>query len=87
MATKVVMPQAGQDLDVGVVTEWLKHEGEAVAKGEPLVVVETEKISLELEAPASGTLLKILVPDRTETAILSTIGIIGEPGEDISGLD
>ena len=54
---------------------------------EALVVVETEKISLELEAPASGTLLRILVPDRTETAILSTIGIIGEPGEDISGLE
>lgn len=87
MATRVVMPQAGQDLEVGVVTEWLKQVGDPVEKGEALVVVETEKISLELEAPVSGTLLRIVVPDRTETAILSTIGIIGEPGEDISGLE
>jgi pyruvate/2-oxoglutarate dehydrogenase complex dihydrolipoamide acyltransferase (E2) component len=87
MATRVVMPQAGQDLEVGVVTEWLKQVGDPVEKGEPLVAVETEKISLELEAPVSGTLLRILVPDGTETAILSTIGIIGEPGEDVSGLE
>jgi pyruvate/2-oxoglutarate dehydrogenase complex dihydrolipoamide acyltransferase (E2) component len=87
MATRVVMPQAGQDLDTGTVTEWLKAEGDAVTKGEPLVAVETEKISLEMEAPASGILLKIVVPDRTQTPILSTIGIIGEPGEDISGIE
>jgi pyruvate/2-oxoglutarate dehydrogenase complex dihydrolipoamide acyltransferase (E2) component len=87
VATRVVMPQAGQDLDTGTVTQWLKAEGDAVAKGEALVAVETEKISLELEAPASGVLLKILVPDKTQTPILSTIGIIGEPGEDVSGIE
>ena len=81
------MPQAGQDLDTGTVTEWLKAEGDAVTKGEPLVAVETEKISLELESPATGVLLRIIVPDRTQTEILSTIGIIGEPGEDISGIE
>ena len=87
MATRVVMPQAGQDLDTGTVTMWLKAEGDSVSKGEPLVEVETEKISLEMEAPASGVLLKILVPDKTQSPILSTIGIIGEPGEDISGIE
>ena len=68
MATRIVMPQAGQDLDTGTVTQWLKAEGDAVTKGEALVAVETEKISLELEAPASGVLLKIVVPDKTQTA-------------------
>ena len=87
MAVRVVMPQAGQDLETGVVKRWLKAEGETVTRGEPLVAVETEKISLELEAPATGVLLKIVVPDKTQTPILSTIGIIGEPGEDISGID
>lgn len=87
MATRVVMPQAGQDLETGTVTHWLKAVGDPVAKGEPLVEVETEKISLEMEAPASGVLLKILVPDQTQTPILSTIGIIGEPGEDVSGIE
>ena len=87
MATKIVMPQAGQDLDTGTVTQWLKAEGDAVTKGEALVAVETEKISLELEAPASGVLLRIVVPDNTQCPILSTIGIIGEPGEDLSGIE
>ena len=45
-----------------------------------------EKVSLEVEAPAAGVLLRILVPDETETAIFSVIGIIGQPGEDISGI-
>jgi pyruvate/2-oxoglutarate dehydrogenase complex dihydrolipoamide acyltransferase (E2) component len=87
MAVKVVMPQAGQDLETGLVKHWLKAEGDSVAKGEPIVQVETEKISLDVEAPAAGVLLRILVPDETETAILSTLAVIGDPGEDISGID
>ncbi len=87
MAVRVVMPQAGQDLETGTVRQWLKAEGDAVIKGEPLVQIDTEKISVEVEAPASGTLLRILVPNETDTAILSTIAIIGNPGEDISGIE
>lgn len=86
MAVRVVMPQAGQDLETGVVRQWHKAEGDQVAKGEPLVEVETEKVVLDVESPAAGVLLRILVPDNTETAILSTIGVIGEPGEDVSGI-
>ena len=87
MATRVVMPQAGQDLEIGKVTEWLKAEGDAVTKGESIVAIETEKISVEVEAPATGTLLRIVVPAGVDTPILSTIGVIGEPGEDLSGID
>lgn len=83
MATKVVMPQAGQDLESGVVRQWLKAVGDPVAKGEPLVEIETEKINLAVESPAEGYLLQIVVPDDTETPILSTIGWIGQPGETI----
>lgn len=86
MAVKVVMPQAGQDLETGMVRNWIKAEGDSVEKGETIVVVETEKVTLDIEAPAAGVLLRILVPDNTETAILSTIGIIGQPGEDVSGI-
>ncbi|HLY12983.1 MAG TPA: lipoyl domain-containing protein [Candidatus Limnocylindrales bacterium] len=86
MAVKVIMPQAGQDLETGIVRHWHKAEGDAVAKGEPIVQIETEKVNLDVEAPAAGVLLRILVPDDTETAIFSTIAIIGQPGEDISGL-
>ncbi len=87
MAVRVIMPQAGQDLETGKVTHWLKAEGDSVAKGEPLVQIETEKISVDVESPAAGVLLRIVVPDDTETAIFSTIGIVGQPGEDISGIE
>jgi pyruvate dehydrogenase E2 component (dihydrolipoamide acetyltransferase) len=87
MAVKVIMPQAGQDLETGIVKHWLKAEGDAVAKGEPIVQIETEKVTLDVEAPAAGVLLRIVVPDETETPIFSTIGIIGEAGEDISGVE
>lgn len=86
MAVKVIMPQAGQDLETGVVKQWHKAEGDQVTKGEPIVQIETEKVNLDVEAPASGVLLRIVVAEETETAIFSTIGIIGEPGEDISGI-
>jgi len=86
VAVKVVMPQAGQDLETGMVKHWLKAEGEAVTKGEPIVQIETEKIALDVESPADGVLLRIVAPDETEVATFSTIGIVGRPGEDISGL-
>jgi pyruvate dehydrogenase E2 component (dihydrolipoamide acetyltransferase) len=87
MASKVIMPQAGQDLETGTVKQWLKAEGDEVAKGEPIVQIETEKVTLDVESPAAGVLLRILVPDETETAIFSTIAIIGQPGEDVSGIE
>jgi pyruvate/2-oxoglutarate dehydrogenase complex dihydrolipoamide acyltransferase (E2) component len=86
MAVKVIMPQAGQDLETGVVKQWPKAEGDPVSQGEPLVQIETEKINLDVEAPATGVLLRILVPNETEAAIFSTIAVIGEPGEDVSDI-
>jgi pyruvate dehydrogenase E2 component (dihydrolipoamide acetyltransferase) len=86
MAVKVIMPQAGQDLETGLVKQWLKAEGDAVAKGEAIVQIETEKVSLDVEAPVAGVLLRIVVPNETETPIFSTIGVIGEPGEDPSAV-
>ena len=85
MATKVVMPQAGQDLETGKVTEWLKAEGDSVTKGESIVAIETEKISVEVEAPVWGSSCASW-SRREPTTILSTIAIIGEAGEDISGV-
>lgn len=86
MATKVIMPQAGQDLETGVVRHWLKAVGDRVAKGEALVEIETEKLTLEVEAPAAGILLRIVAADDSEVPVFSTIGVIGEPGEDVAGL-
>jgi len=85
MAIKVIMPQAGQDLETGVVRRWLKVEGDHVTKGEPIVEVETEKLTLEVDAPATGVLLRIIAPDDTEVPVFSVIAVIGEPGEDPAG--
>jgi pyruvate/2-oxoglutarate dehydrogenase complex dihydrolipoamide acyltransferase (E2) component len=83
MATEVVMPQAGQGLETGLVRQWLKREGDLVRKGEPIVEIETEKLSLEVEAPSDGILRKILVAEGTEVPILSVLAIIGSPDEAI----
>ena len=84
MATKVIMTKLGLTMKDGTVVNWLKKEGERVEKGEALVEVETEKISTELEAPASGVLLKITAQKGAIVPVSGLLAIIGEPGEDVS---
>ena len=60
MAKLVVMPKLGLTMTEGLVSRWLKAEGDAVKEGEPLFEVETDKLTNTIEATASGTLLKIL---------------------------
>ncbi|MGE5841588.1 MAG: 2-oxo acid dehydrogenase subunit E2 [Deltaproteobacteria bacterium] len=83
MATKIIMPQGGQHVEEGRVVKWLKAEGDAVKKGEPVCEVETEKVVLEVESPADGVLLKIVVPAGEKVAVFATIGIVGAPGEQV----
>ena len=78
---KIVMPQGGQDLEVGTVREWLKQVGDPVKKGEPVVLVETEKISLDVVSPGDGFLRQILAPDGSEVAIFAVIGIVADEDE------
>jgi pyruvate/2-oxoglutarate dehydrogenase complex dihydrolipoamide acyltransferase (E2) component len=52
-----------------MVVRWLKHEGDQVRSGEPLVELETEKISYELESPVAGTLVKLLAPEAAEVPV------------------
>lgn len=86
MATKVVMPPLGDSSDEAKLLKWLKQEGDTVSKGDVLLEIETDKATVEIDAYASGTLLKIIVgPDET-VEVGTVLGIIGEPGEDISGL-
>ncbi len=87
MATKVIMTKLGLTMKDGTVVNWLKKEGERVEKGEPLVEVETEKISTELEAPASGVLLKITAKKGAIVPVSGLLGIIGEPNEDVSSIE
>ncbi|HET9000489.1 MAG TPA: dihydrolipoamide acetyltransferase family protein [bacterium] len=84
MPTEVVLPRLGLTQDEGTVVRWLKPEGSRVAKGEPLFEVMTDKATLEIEAPASGVLLKILVPEGGTVAVATPIALIGEPGEAVA---
>ena len=83
MATEVVMPALGLTVEKGTIVEWLKKEGESVKKWEPLFVVEADKVATEVESPATGILAKILIPLGVEVPLLTVVGIITEPGEEL----
>src|SRR5579864_1699065 len=70
-------------MESGTIVRWLKSEGEPVAKGEPLYELDTDKVTQEVEAEASGVLLKIAIPEG-EVEVGKTIGFIGEQGEAVA---
>src|SRR3954468_22804406 len=83
MATEIKLPRLGQGMEAGTITRWLKSEGEQVEKGEPLYELDTDKVTQEVEADASGVLLKIAVAEG-EVPVGRTIAVIGEEGEQVS---
>jgi pyruvate/2-oxoglutarate dehydrogenase complex dihydrolipoamide acyltransferase (E2) component len=76
MSVKVVLPKSGMGIDEGTVLRWLKAEGDAVTQGEPIVEIETAKATQEVEAPASGKLVKILLGEGESAAINTAIAEI-----------
>ena len=76
MIIKVNLPKWGMGLEEGTVTRWLKREGDAVRKDEPLVEIETAKATQELVAPASGTLLRILLGEGETAPVNTDIALI-----------
>ncbi len=87
MATKVVIPSTGQKESHGTIGMWFKKEGEAVEKGEALCTVETQKASVEIEAPCSGILRLILSPRDSEVSVGDWIAIIGDADEDVTAME
>jgi pyruvate dehydrogenase E2 component (dihydrolipoamide acetyltransferase) len=83
MASRVIMPKLTDSMEEGVVVKWRKSEGERVESGDVLAEIETDKAVMDLEAFASGTLRKILVPEGTTVPSGTLIGVIGEPDEDL----
>ena len=81
MATKVVMEALSPTMEEGRLVEWKKNEGDAVAVGDVLAEVETDKAVMELGARAAGTLLKQVVPAGATVPVAETVALIGEPGE------
>jgi pyruvate dehydrogenase E2 component (dihydrolipoamide acetyltransferase) len=85
MAVEVKLPRLGQGMEAGTIVRWLKSEGDAVSKGEPLYELDTDKVTQEVEAESDGVLLKIVVADG-EVDVGTTVGIIGAQDEDVSTL-
>jgi pyruvate dehydrogenase E2 component (dihydrolipoamide acetyltransferase) len=82
MASEVKLPRLGQGMESGTVVKWLKAEGDAVEKGQPLYELDTDKVTQEVEAEASGVLLKIVVAEG-EVPVGTTLAVIGEEGEEV----
>src|SRR5437764_3719425 len=78
---KVEMPKMGDTMEEGKILRWIKKEGDPVKKGEMLAEVETDKVNIEIEAFASGTLRKILVSEGNSAPIGAAIALIGAPDE------
>jgi pyruvate dehydrogenase E2 component (dihydrolipoamide acetyltransferase) len=85
MANEVKLPRLGQGMESGTIVKWLKSEGDRVEKGEPLYELDTDKVTQEVEAEASGVLLKIAVQEG-EVPVGETIAVIGEEGEEAPDL-
>jgi pyruvate dehydrogenase E2 component (dihydrolipoamide acetyltransferase) len=85
MATNVILPALGMAQDTGKIVEWLKTEGQQVSAGEPIVVIETDKSAVDLEAPASGTLARVSARAGDEVPVAQVIAVILSPEEAASG--
>jgi pyruvate dehydrogenase E2 component (dihydrolipoamide acetyltransferase) len=83
MATDVIMPALGVAQEKGTLINWLKAEGQSVTKGEPLMEVETDKATVEIEAPASGILANVTASPGDEVPVGNKIALILAPGEKV----
>lgn len=81
MPTDVIMPKVDMVMDSGTVVHWYKAEGDPVVKGEPLFDIETDKSTMVIESPASGTLAHVTAPVDTTVPVASVIAWILAPGE------
>ncbi|HUY95125.1 MAG TPA: 2-oxoglutarate dehydrogenase, E2 component, dihydrolipoamide succinyltransferase [Terracidiphilus sp.] len=79
-ATEVVMPQLGESIFEGTITQWLKKAGDAVQKDEPLFEISTDKVDAEIPAPVSGIVREILIPAGETVQVNTVVAIIGGPG-------
>jgi 2-oxoglutarate dehydrogenase E2 component (dihydrolipoamide succinyltransferase) len=79
MATEITVPTLGESVTSATVARWMKHEGEAVAADEPLVELETDKVTVEVSAPIAGVLTSIAVQEGSEVPVGALLAML-EPG-------
>ena len=83
MPKEVIMPALGMAQDEGILLRWLKKEGEMVQAGEPLMEVATDKVDVQVEAPATGMLTAVTAQEGDEIPVGQVIGLIAAEGEEL----
>src|SRR6266700_143256 len=83
MANDVIMPALGMAQETGKVLRWLRAEGDEVAKGDPLLEIETDKVTVELESPAAGVLAGIRAAEGDDVPVGETIAFVLAAGESL----
>lgn len=83
MPTPVILPKFDMTMEQGVIARWLRAEGDRVERGEPILEVETEKVTMEVEAPASGILAGIRARPGQAVPVAQVIAYIVQPGEEV----
>ncbi len=86
MPVDIVMPKLGLTMTEGLIVEWKKNEGDKVQKGEILFVLETEKVTYEVEAPEDGVLSKIVVQEQETVPVGAVVAYLLKPGESTAEL-
>ncbi|MFC2586634.1 MAG: biotin/lipoyl-containing protein, partial [Corynebacterium matruchotii] len=81
MAHSVVMPELGESVTEGTITQWLKAVGDTVSVDEPLLEVSTDKVDTEVPSPVAGVLLEIRAEEDDTIEVGDVIAIIGDAGE------
>ena len=88
MSVSILMPALSPTMTEGTLSRWLKREGDAVAVGDVIAEIETDKATMEIEAVEEGVLGRIMVPEGTEQVPVNTvIAVLAEEGEDLSALE
>lgn len=77
MSTEVIIPRLGMSMQSGTLTEWLVPDGAEVALGQPIFLLESDKSTIEVEAPASGRLIQKAAPGDSDLPVGTVIGEIG----------
>src|SRR5204863_321671 len=83
--TTILMPQLGETIIEGTILKWLKAEGEAIERDEPLFEISTDKVDTEVPSPVSGTVTKLLVEEGKTVAVGTALAEIADEGASGAG--
>ena len=85
MAFEVLMPQLGLTMEEGTVSQWVKHEDDAVKTGDVLLEITTDKLTNEVTSEHDGVLLKIVAQEGEDVPVKGLLCYVGQPGEAVGG--